>query len=205
MFDGLVFLHRSSKLESSKQKAVVTMSSGQPFNNDDDSLRPSTVTRLYHPTPYSSIQLTSQSAIAAAGDHDSYSSPHYVYQHSGALGGNFFSTYCRGNTELWDPCANHMFATVRTCDEQYPTAAVDGELQVRMPGGVSTILTSATGTTSSDIGGTFYPTMLQTPDKPLFPVCVSSESGSYIARTAVESCNVESCQTCYSSNQLTPR
>ena len=205
-----VLLHyRSSNFESSKRKAVLAMQSGELMHgNDDDSVHPSTVTRLYQPIQYSSTHQTSTlnntqpGMMPLAGDLDSYCSPHYVY-HTGGPGGNYFSTYCRGSAESWNPCPSHLIGPARTIEEQYPAAEVDSELDARIPRRVSTILASTAGTTG-DIGGTFYPAALRTPDKPLFHVCVSPETGCCIGRTAVESDDVESCHTCYTTNkQLT--
>lgn len=148
---------------------------------DDDEMYPSTVTRLYQPTPYNSTYRTStlnmSQCVPPAGtaDFDAYSSPHYAYH----VATNYSTTaYCRQHAV--DLCSSCAMVPETDSDRANPTS------------GLSTIVTSSVG---DEINGQFYAST----GSALFPVCVSTGTGSCM--TSELNC-VDSCLTCRSDNQL---
>lgn len=181
--------------------------SNLPADDEEASVHPSTVTRLYQPMPYSATYQTSMSITQAGtlpppGDLDAYCSPHYGYHVTSQIG-NYMTTYCRSPAiDLCASCTPHVTGNTRSTDTD-----VESDMNVGVnptSGGLSTILTSASGSDADDkiyeVGGQFYPSGLHPNDVTLFPVRVPSGTGSCAGRTADDENCVDSYLARHSTN-----
>lgn len=190
---------RSSHVVSSKRKAILMIPSNQPNGDDDNiSVQPSTVNRLYQPAPYSLTHHPSTPSIIhsgtlpPSGDLDSYCTPHYGC-YATSPSGNYFTTYCRSHSaDVWasrstshQPENNIVSRSLAAGQETTDDANVNTTSV-----GLSTILTLTTGNGVSGcekiygIGESCYQSSVRTPDTNIFPVFVASGIGSCVERSS---------------------